>query len=212
MKILVALCLFGPSMTLFAQQSALSLMSAIEAQPVAHFVTSGDWPLKWVGQTFTEEDQLRQLVLQNRSSRTIIGFQLGWVVFIPDGCGYPEAEAPRRETHVAPFEDRRVGPGETVTIGPYYLSSESIRALARHTGSPVVVGQIGLSRVRYSDGGETFSAFERVGAFGPEPSKYPCQTTGTKSAMRRERSPAHKACTPASTVSLCEFLPCTNLK
>src|SRR5438067_792111 len=125
MKILVALWLFGPSVTLFAQQSALPLSSGIEAQPVAHFVTSGDWPLKWVGQTFTEEDQLKQVVLQNRSRQTIIGFQLGWVVFIPGGCGYPEAGAPRRESHVAPSEDRRVGPGETVTIGPYHLSSDS---------------------------------------------------------------------------------------
>jgi hypothetical protein len=177
MKILVALCLCGRSITLFAQQSALSFMPPIQAQPLAHFVTSGNWPLKWVGQTFTEEDQLKQVVLQNRSNRTIIGFQLGWAVFIPEGCGYPEAEASRKETHVAPFENRRVGPGETVTVGPYHLSSESIRALARHTGSPAVVAQIGLSRVRYSDGGETFSAFESLGAFGPEPS---CQARGNQ--------------------------------
>jgi hypothetical protein len=182
MKILPALCLFGLAITLLAQQSALSMMPPIEAQPLAHFVTSGDWPLKWVAQTFTEEDQLKEVVLQNRSSRIITGFQLGWVVFIPDGCGFPEAEAPRRETHVAQFEDRRVGPGEAVTVGPYHLSSESIRASARHTGSPVVVAQIGLSRVRYSDGGETFSAFERLGAFGPEPSKSPCQATRNQKA------------------------------
>jgi hypothetical protein len=183
MKVLAALCCgFGLSITLFAQQSALGLMQPIEAQPLAHFVTSGDWPLKWIGQTFTEEDQLKQLVLQNRSNQTIIGFQLAWVIFIPDGCGFPESEAPRRETHVARFEDRRVKPGETVTIGPYHLSSESIRALARHTGSPAAVTQIGLYRVRYSDGGEIRSAFDALGAFGPELSKLPCQATANQNA------------------------------
>jgi hypothetical protein len=61
MKVIPALCIFGLSMTLFAQRTALELMQPKEAQPLAHFVTSGDWPLKWIRQTFTEEDQLKQL-------------------------------------------------------------------------------------------------------------------------------------------------------
>jgi hypothetical protein len=182
MKVLIAFCLCGLSTTLFAQQNALSLMPPVEAQPRAHFITTGDWPLKWISQTFTEEDQLKEVVLQNVSSRTIVGFQLGWAVFIPDGCGVMEAGVPRRQTHIAPYESRKVSEGETVTVGPYHLSSESITGLARHAHSAAVVAQIALYRVRYSDGGETISAFEQLGAFGPEASKYPCQSSEIQDA------------------------------
>jgi hypothetical protein len=175
MKVLVAFCLCGFSITMFAQQSALSLIPPVESQPHAHFVTSGDWPLKWVSQTFTEEDQLKEVVLRNVTNQTITGFQLGWAVFIPEGCGVTEAGVPRGETHVAPYESRSVAPGETVTVGPYHLSSESIKALANHAHSPAVVAQIGLYRVQYGVGGEIISAFEQMGAFGPEVSSYPCQ-------------------------------------
>lgn len=182
MKVLVAFSLCGLSITLFAQQNALLLIPPVESQPRAHFVTSGDWPLKWVSQTFTEEDQLKEVVLRNVSKQTIIGFQLGWAVLIPEGCGVKEAGIPRAETHVAPYESRRVSPGETVAVGPYHLSGESISALARHAHSPAVVAQIGLYRVRYSVGGETISAFEQLGAFAPETSTYPCQNNETRQA------------------------------
>jgi hypothetical protein len=185
MKLLVAFCLCGLSLSLCAQQNALSWMSPVESQPRAHFITSGDWPLKWISQTFTEEDQLKEVVLQNVSNRTVVGFQLGWAVFIPEGCGVTEAGVPRSETHVAPYESRRVSAGETVTIGPYHLSSESIAALASHAHSPAVVAQIGLYRVRYSDGGETISAFEQMGAFGPEASTYPCQSREREGAAEK---------------------------
>jgi hypothetical protein len=176
MKVLVTFCLCGLSLTLFAQQNALSLIPPVESQPRAHFITSGDWPLKWISQTFTEEDQLKEVVLRNVSNRTIIGFQLGWAVFIPEGCGVTEAGVPRTETHLASYESRSVSAGETVTVGPYHLSSESIAAFASHAHSPAVVAQIGFYRVRFSEGGETISAFEQMGAFGPEAPAYPCQS------------------------------------
>jgi hypothetical protein len=175
MKVLMALCLFGLSIMLFAQQNALS--SLVDTQPKAHFVTSGEWPLKWISQTFSEEDQLKEVLLQNTSNRTVVGFQLGWAIFIPDGCGVMEAGVPRRVTHLGPYEQRMIRPGETVTAGPYHLSGKSITALARHAHSPAVVAQIGLYRVRYGEQDEMISGFEQAGSFGPESSTYPCEST-----------------------------------
>ncbi len=175
MKVFIVLCLVGLPFTLFAQQRSLSSKPPVEVQPRAHFITSGDWPLRWISQTFTEEDQLKEVVLRNASSRTIDGFQLGWAVFIPEGCGVTEAGVPRRDMHLGPYEERKVGPGETVTVGPYRLSSDSITALARHAHSPAVVAQVGLYRVRYGDRGEMISAFEQLGSFGAEAPTYPCQ-------------------------------------
>jgi|BogFormECP03_OM2_1039629.scaffolds.fasta_scaffold04315_1 hypothetical protein len=176
MKVFVVLFLIVLPTRLFAQQGRDS--PSAESQPKAHFVTSGEWPLKWIGQTFTTEDQLKEVVLRNVGRQTISGFQLGWAVFIPDGCGVTETGVPRREIHLGPYEERKVGPGETVTVGPYHLSSDLITALARHAHSPAVVAQVGLYRVRYSDGGttETISTLEQVGSFGAEPSRYPCQS------------------------------------
>jgi len=174
MKVFVVLFLVALPAGLFAQQGR-PLSPLVQSQPSAHFITSGDWPLKWIGQTFTEEDELKEVVLRNISSRTIDGFQLGWVVFIPEGCGVMEAGVPRKEIHLGPYEARKVAPGESVTVGPYHFSGDSITALARHAHSPAVVAQVSLYRVRYSDGGETISALEQLGSFGAEPSTYPCQ-------------------------------------
>lgn len=172
----VLLLCFALSATTSAQQNAPSLMPPVEAHPKAHFVTNDEWPLKWVQQTFTEDDQLQELVLQNTSNRTLSGFQLAWIVFVPDGCGVTEAGVPRRELRIGPYETRNVKPGETVTVGPYHFSTDSISTLARRVHSPAIFAQIGLYRVRYGDGGETISAVEQLGAFGPEAVSFPCQT------------------------------------
>jgi hypothetical protein len=154
-----------------------------EMQPKAHFISArATDSLKWAGQTVTEKDQLSRVVLRNASDRTITGFQLGWVVYLPIGCGVTEAGVPRRWTRLGPYEERRLKPGEAATVGPYYLSSESITALGVTAHSPAVVAQVGVYRVRYSDGTVTTSDFQKKGSFGPETEAYPCQTNKTVDA------------------------------
>jgi hypothetical protein len=177
MKTVLALCFCGLSLHLFAQQSPLSFMRPVDSQPRAYFVTSGGSSLKWIGQTFTEEDQLKEVELQNVSTQTVTGFQLAWVVFVPEGCGVTEPGVARKEFHLAPYETRSVKPGETVAVGPYHFSADSITNLARHAHSPAVVAQIGLYRVRSSKTGEMISGVEQMGAFGPEAVTHPCQST-----------------------------------
>ncbi|MGA7855789.1 MAG: hypothetical protein WCA15_20895 [Candidatus Acidiferrales bacterium] len=177
MKTFCVFCLVVLPIALFAQERQLSSTPVGEIEPKVHFVTSGEWPLKWIGQTFTQEDQLQEVVLRNVSSQTIDGFQLGWVVFVPEGCGVTEAGVPRREMHLGPYEARKVGPGETVTVGPYHFSSDSITELARRAHSAAVVAQAGLYRVQFSGGAKTgmISTFEQTGSFGAEATAYPCQ-------------------------------------
>jgi hypothetical protein len=62
------------------------------------------------------------------------------------------------------------------------LSSESITALGVTAHSPAVVAQVGIYRVRYSDGTVTTSDFQKKGSFGPETEAYPCQTNKTVDA------------------------------
>jgi len=155
-------------------------MRPVDAQPRAYFVSSQDWPLQWVSQTFTEEDQLKEITLRNASQRTVDGFQLAWAVFVPDGCGVEEAGVPRREFHLAPYETRTVKSGESVTVGPYHFSSSAIVSLARHAHSPAVVAQVGVYRVRYDSGGEMISGVQQAGAFGPEAVTHPCQSSRTQ--------------------------------
>lgn len=183
MKVLTLFFVLEFSLTLVAQETKVNrarpYVPWVEVQPTAHFVRPNDPPLRWISQTITDEDQLKELVLQNISNDTIVGFQLGWAIFIPEGCGVNEAGVSRQETHRAPYETRTVAPGETVTVGPYHFSTKSITDLERHAHSPAVVAQIGIFRVRFAKGRETISPFEQLGAFGQEVSTFSCQTQGT---------------------------------
>ena len=61
-----------------------------------------------------------------------------------------------------------------MTVGPYHLSSESIRNFARHAHSPAVVAQAGVVRVRVEETGETIYPLEERMMF-TEPSTPPCK-------------------------------------
>lgn len=151
-----------------------------DIQPIVHFITLPDpfdqWDLKWVGQTSTVEDELREVILKNAGERTITGIQIGWVLFIPEGCGVREAGVPRKEVHLAPYHEVSIEPGQTIRLGPFNLSSKSIKNFRRHAHSPAVIAQAGVVRTRFADGSETIYTLDQRGFFAVEPAKHPCES------------------------------------
>jgi hypothetical protein len=97
------------------------------------------------------------------------------MLLIPEGCGVREEGVPRSEVHLSLFYEQTILPGQTMTVGPYHLSSESIRNFARHAHSPAVVAQAGVVRVRVEGIGETIYPLEERMMF-TEPSTPPCET------------------------------------
>ncbi len=151
----------------------------VEIQPKVEFVSSpnafGNWGLKWLGQKSTIDDELSEITLKNEGQERITGFQIGWVLFIPEGCGVREAGVPRSEVHLAPYHEETVLPGQAVTVGPFHLSSESIRSFARHAHSPAVVAQVGVVRTKFAGQTESIYSLEQQKIFTPEATSYPCQ-------------------------------------
>src|ERR1700722_9277884 len=147
----------------------------LEVQPQVDFVSLPDAPLKWVGQRSTVDDELSEITLRNVGKDTVKGFQIGWVLFIPDGCGVREAGVPLREEQVEPYREEMIKPGQTVTIDPYHLSSESIRNFARHAHSPVVIVQAGVCLTRFAPTKEKPYPLEQSMLFGQRSETYPCE-------------------------------------
>ena len=75
------LCLLVSPTALWAQQPA------VDKEPKVEFVALPDLPLRWAGQKATIEDELSEVLLQNVGKQPITGFQLGWVLLIPEGWG-----------------------------------------------------------------------------------------------------------------------------
>ena len=204
MKVIVGFCLAGMAAGLFAQQSETSFVQTVDVQPKAHFFeSSGEGLLRLIGQTFTEDDQLQEVVLRNDSDATISSFQLAWILYIPDGCGITKPGITRKEIHLGPYEERRLKPGETATVGPYHLYSDSIAAFARNAQSPAVFVQVAVnSEERETSGalgaragmgyghGQLISEKRSI-FFGREVSAYPCQKAADGSLvgiLRRENA------------------------
>ncbi len=178
-----ARCLFvALLLTAFAGTQWAEQMDA-QIEPKVEFVTLpgvlNDWDLKWVGQKSTIDDELSEVILQNAGEERITGFQLGWVLFIPEGCGVREAGVPRREVHLAPYREQTILPGEAVVTGPYGLSSESIRNFARRAHSPAVVAQAGIVRTRFAKQGEAIYPLEQRTLFTEAQAAYPCEADRT---------------------------------
>lgn len=169
LSLLAVLILVTCSTHLWAQQPD------VEIQPRVHFVTQPGAALKWVGQRSTIGDELDEIILQNAGEARIAGFQVGWTLFIPNGCGVRESGVPRNEVHLAPYQEQTILPGQTVIVGPYHVSSESIRNFARRAHSPAVVAQAGIVRIRFSGRGENVYPLEQHMSFAQEPAKYPCE-------------------------------------
>ncbi len=188
MKVIVGFCLAGIAAGLLAQQSETSFVQTVDVQPKAHFFgPSGESSLRLIGQTFTEDDQLQEVVLRNDSDATVTSFQLAWILYIPDGCGITKPGITRREIHLGPSEERRLKPGQTAMVGPYHLDSDSIAAFARNAQSPAVFVQVALNAEKRETSGAfggragigyghgLLSSEKRLIFFGHEDSAYPCQ-------------------------------------
>jgi hypothetical protein len=167
---LTLLCIVSCSTGSLAQQQA-----NVEIQPKVVFVTMLDKNLQWAGQESTTEDELAEITLRNVGQESITGFQLGWVLFIPEGCGVREVGVPRSEVHMAPYREGTILPGQSVVIGAYHLSSKSIIDFARHAHSPAVVVQAGIVRVRVAGRGESIYPLEERMRFADEAAAYPCE-------------------------------------
>ncbi len=147
----------------------------VEIQPKVKFVTMLDRSLQWAGQKSTAEDELSEITLRNTGQEPITGFQFGWVLFIPEGCGVREAGVPRSEVHMAPYREGTILPGQSVVIGPYHLSNKAILDFARHAHSPAVVVQAGIVRTRVAGQGETVYPIQQRMRFADEATAYPCE-------------------------------------
>jgi hypothetical protein len=191
--LLGTLLLAAPSTMLWAQRN-------VEIQPKVEFVEwpdpFGKWDLKWVGQKSTVDDELSEVILQNAGEERVTGFQLGWVLFIPEGCGVREDGVPRIEVHLAPYHEEAILPGQTITTGPYHLSSESIRSFAQHEHSPAVVVQASVVRTGFVGRSEGKSAVEQKKLFTEEPATYPCE---------RDKKPAEAENTMKTFAGSSEF-------
>jgi len=161
-----------------------------ELQPKVQFVTVSDpygkVDLRWTGQRSTLDDEPAEVVLENAGEQTVSGFQIGWALFIPEGCGVREEGVPRSQIQLAPFESHTVSPGARVTVGPYHLSADTIRNFARHAHSPVVIAQAGVVRARFANGFETIQDVERRKKFVEDTASYPCQADQRSAAAENE--------------------------
>ncbi|HTS37829.1 MAG TPA: hypothetical protein VMH04_19295 [Candidatus Solibacter sp.] len=167
-------------LTLLFSSPASSQADWPEVHHGVKFVNGGDeglihGRLTWAGQKSTADDELDEVMLKNDFDEDVTGFQVGWVLYIPDGCGVTEDGVPRREVHLAAYREGTVAAGQTVKTGPYHLSPESIRNFARHAHSPAVVVQAAVVRLRFANGGESVSDTEGQGPFMKKAASYPCE-------------------------------------
>jgi hypothetical protein len=162
-----------PSPRAWSQADGLEVHRGVEFVGGATGVN--DRGLSWAGQKSTADDELDELVLRNDEDEDVTGFQIGWVFYIPEGCGVTEDGVPRREVHLAPFREETVRSGQLIKTGPYHLSPEAIRNFARHAHSPAVIVQVTVIRVRFTNNSESLMATEGQGPFAKEKTTYPCE-------------------------------------
>jgi len=154
--------------------ATLLLVAPVIAQESpATIEVKADWvdtkgaPMQLASEGFLKstQDHLKQVHLRNATTdRTVAGFQLGWVTWVPEGCGVQKTEP---SIHLAPYEAIVIAPGGTITSGPYRVATRTSLDLAMAAGSKRVTTQMGVVRVLFADGGEWKFDLEGKKAFDP---------------------------------------------
>ena len=134
---------------LFLLALSSGLGTVVQAQVVPAMVNLPETPLQFVSITSDAGDYMETATLKNVSNREISSFQIGLIMSIPAGC----APAPELGAEQAFRVDRLIVPaGQTAITHNYGLSPQKIRAFDKSRMGRIVLSQIAVTSVTFSDG------------------------------------------------------------
>jgi hypothetical protein len=132
-----------------------SLLAQQKASPTlldGTFDRSSDSPLAIQSWTQGQKDYVESIRVQNRSTKTITKFQLGWVLLVPDGCA-AQSVAPV-VSHAEDMDRVSIDPGQSTETQNYHLWIDDLFQFAHDHHAGVLHVQIGVTKVEFSDGTE----------------------------------------------------------
>ena len=132
------------SLSLFAQDQAKTARIITGA-----FDQNEQAPIQIESWTHTTDDYISEITVHNLSDKTIVAFQLGWALFIPNGCGQDPVEPMLGE---AMMDRVTIKPSESAETKAYSLRPNELTARLHAVNAVLLHVQIGVLKVDFSDG------------------------------------------------------------
>lgn len=135
--------------TLLLFAFSFGLGTVAQGQLIPAMVNLPETPLQFVSITSSLNDYMEKVVLKNVSGREISSFQIGLIMAIPAPCSSTPDFGDERAFQV----DQLVVPaGQTAIAHNYGLSPQTITAFDKSGMGRIVLSQIAVTSVTFSDG------------------------------------------------------------
>lgn len=127
----------------------LAAMQTVQAQIAPSMVNLSNAPIKLVSITSTVGDFLSSVKLTNVSNKTVVSFQLGVIMSVPEGCGPTEAYS---AAQLMQLDAVNVEPGAKIQTASYRFAPKVVNDFGKENNASVVHTQLAVVKVEFKDG------------------------------------------------------------